>query len=307
MTGTASELRPPTLDDLPLLVPFFAEIRDAYGSRGQNETQLHDYLTSRHANVPENFRIALQDGRVSGWVALWCPQGALDRVYFHVEASPREAGMYRRLLDWGEGRAAEIGSSRSIRLQATVEGNDDAFAEEVRRRSYELVRHFFDMEIDLDEEPPEPRWPEGISVRTFRPGDERAIYDVDLEAFEDHWDPVDIGFDEWREHFLESSDFDPELWFLAEEREELAGFSLCSGERRPDTGYVNVLAVRRPWRNRGLGTALLLHSFREFRRRGRAKADLNVDGDNLTGALRLYERAGMHVVRRYDHYWKELA
>ena len=64
--------------------------------------------------------------------------------------------------------------------------------------------------------------------------------------------------------------------------------------------------MRRPWRHMGLGMALLLHSFREFYRRGTHKVGLSVDSQNLTGATRLYERAGMHVARQYDTYQKEL-
>jgi ribosomal protein S18 acetylase RimI-like enzyme len=56
----------------------------------------------------------------------------------------------------------------------------------------------------------------------------------------------------------------------------------------------------------GLGTALLQHSFLEMRARGMRKASLGVDGENTTGAVRLYERAGMDVDRRYDCYRKEL-
>ena len=67
-----------------------------------------------------------------------------------------------------------------------------------------------------------------------------------------------------------------------------------------------MLGVRRPWRRRGLGTALLRHSFRELRARGCERARLMVDGENLTGAVQLYERAGMHVARRAERYWKEL-
>lgn len=33
---------------------------------------------------------------------------------------------------------------------------------------------------------------------------------------------------------------------------------------------------------------------------------LYVDAQSLTGASRLYERAGMHVVRQFDQYEKEL-
>ncbi len=143
-------------------------------------------------------------------------------------------------------------------------------------------------------------------MRTFRPGEERAIYDVDMEAFQDHWDFFPVPFDDWRDYFIGSETFDPELWFVAEDGDEIAGTALCSSARGPETGWVNVLAVRRPWRRRGLGRALLLHAFREFRRRGYERVGLNVDGENLTGAVRLYEQAGMRVAHREDSYRRPL-
>ena len=64
--------------------------------------------------------------------------------------------------------------------------------------------------------------------------------------------------------------------------------------------------MRRPWRKRGIGLALLRHSFNEFYRRGKRKVGLGVDAQNLTGALRLYEGAGMHIHRAFDNYEKEV-
>jgi len=69
---------------------------------------------------------------------------------------------------------------------------------------------------------------------------------------------------------------------------------------------VNILGVRNQWRRQGLGRSLLLHCFHEFRRRGFHAAALGVDADSLTGANRLYESAGMRVVRRSDVYEKAL-
>ena len=63
--------------------------------------------------------------------------------------------------------------------------------------------------------------------------------------------------------------------------------------------------MRRQWRKRGIGLALQ-HSFNEFYRRGKRKVGLGVDAQNLTGALRLYENAGMHVHIASDLYEKEL-
>ena len=160
------------------------------------------------------------------------------------------------------------------------------------------------MEIDLGTEPAEPVWPVGITARTFRAGEERAVYDVDMEAFQDHWDFFSVPFEDWRDYHLGRSDFDPELWFLAMDGEEIAGTALCSGEVRPDTGRVNVLGVRRPWRRAGWAGAPPSRLPRASPPR-RSKADLNVDGENLTGAVRLYERVGMHVAQRDDSYRKD--
>ena len=59
-------------------------------------------------------------------------------------------------------------------------------------------------------------------------------------------------------------------------------------------------------KHHGLGLALLHHAFGEFYRRGTYKVGLGVDSQNLTGATRLYERAGMHIARQYIGYEKEL-
>ena len=71
-------------------------------------------------------------------------------------------------------------------------------------------------------------------------------------------------------------------------------------------GWIRALSVRRPWRRKGLALALLLHSFRDFKEREKARAGLGVDATNLTGATGLYEKAGMHVALQYDFYEKEL-
>ena len=80
--------------------------------------------------------------------------------------------------------------------------------------------------------------------------------------------------------------------------DELAGFSICRSDPvDPQAGYVNLLGVRRAWRRQGLGEALLLRSFEAFRQRGLTRGTLGVDASSVTGATRLYERAGMRVYR----------
>ena len=64
--------------------------------------------------------------------------------------------------------------------------------------------------------------------------------------------------------------------------------------------------MRRAFRGRGLGEALLRQAFRELSARGRTGCDLHVDSDSVTGATRLYERVGMRAHPRFATWEKEL-
>ncbi len=171
---------------------------------------------------------------------------------------------------------------------------------------YTCKRHTWAMLIDLPELPSQPVWPAGITVRPFVPErDARAVFEASDESFQDHWGHLPGNFDNWYQGNITGNEqFDPALWFIAYEGEEVAGTSLCGYYL--DDGIVNTLGVRRPWRHKGLGLALLYHAFGEFYRRGTYKVTLGVDSQSLTGATRLYERAGMHILLSYDVYEKEL-
>jgi mycothiol synthase len=175
----------------------------------------------------------------------------------------------------------------------------------LRREGFEPVRYFWRMAIPLrgDEAPPEP--PAGITLRGFDPtADGRAAHGVLVEAFKEHWGTPVSPFEEWSQEFLEGDEFDPTLWFLAEEGEEVAG--VLAARRTGDRGWIAELGVRPSWRGRGCGAALLRASFAEFARRGLREAVLSVDSDNVTGATRLYERVGMTARFRFDFYEKRL-
>lgn len=256
------------------------------------------------------------------WVAKG-PEGALAayadlqeederrRYWLDLKEHPSQRGLggAEALLGaaekWARGRAAA-----GALLRGVVASADEPLHELYQRSAYRFIRHTLEMRLELDADLPEPQWPEGIRVRAFDPAeDEQAAYEAGMEAFEDHWEFVREPFDKWRAWMVEHPRFDPTLWFLAEDGAQIAGFCLCgvhaSGDR--SFGYVFSLAVRRPWRKRGLGLALLHHAFREFRNRGMTRAGLDVDAENLTGAVRLYERACMHIVKRQDIYEKALS
>lgn len=233
------------------------------------------------------------------WIDLRLPPDASESAGAAlVEAAVRRALEIAALHDARGPRRIIADASSTNALAGAV----------LERAGFSLYRHSYRMVIDLEGEIAEPRFPDGLDVRTFAAGEERAVFEVVNEAFADSYDHVRGSFDEWRHWLLEAESFDPELWWLVYDGDELVGLCLCRPyEAEPDMGWVASLGVRRPWRRRGIARALLLTAFREFERRGFARVGLGVDADSLTGADRLYESAGMRPIRRHDMYEKTLA
>jgi mycothiol synthase len=71
-------------------------------------------------------------------------------------------------------------------------------------------------------------------------------------------------------------------------------------------GWLDSVFVRRAWRRRGLGAALVARALVRLREAGMDEAMLGVDSDNPSGALGLYERAGFVVHRRSAAYRKPM-
>ena len=291
------ELRPPELADAAALAGMFGEFAQAYGTEHDFQQDIEAWFTNPGMNLEQDARIALIDGEVAGYGDVGDAGKDGKAVYLDLRFHPEHPDAIAPLFDFVEGRAGElVKPGGKIRVWAPEAAQD--FRTLIEDRGYAFDSYSFRMGRELDGDISEPQWPEDISVRTFdRDNDTRLVYEVNQEAFEDEPGHVRDPYDEWA-HWAFREPFDPELWFLAFDGGELAGISLCRPRRGddPDRGWVQALGVRRPWRRRGLGLALLLHSLREFQARGKARAGLGVSGENH-GALELYERAGMSVER----------
>jgi mycothiol synthase len=221
---------------------------------------------------------------------------------------------------WGQGlstwliRDAEVRAGErwpGTRLQVSCFGGNERAIELFERLGYERVRTFWVMQIELDDAPASPVVDDAITIRTFeREGDERAVYAALAEAFEDHWGSEFSSFERWVHDEIEGegSRFDPSLWFVALDGDELVGAATCTVGPAQDVeaGEVSLLGVRRAWRRRGVALALLHTAFGELHRRGVPRAQLGVDSASPTGATRLYERAGMHEIRSWEVWEKRV-
>jgi GNAT superfamily N-acetyltransferase len=198
-----------------------------------------------------------------------------------------------------------------IMLETRVWASNQADQSRLEASGFALGRVWNRMLIEMDALPPEPIWPDGISVRTFQPHEIDTVHAAWEDAQRDEYGFSSLTPEEFRRYLMdEEENFDPTLWFLAidDATSEIAGYTLCRWERpgEPQTGHIRYVAVRRQYRRRGLGQALLLHTFREFYRRGKRRVGLGVDATSLTGADRLYERAGMRPTHQMLVYEKTL-
>src|SRR5919204_261345 len=197
--------------------------------------------------------VAERDGDLAGYADFRCDE---DGVHAYIDLRVRSgSGAADALLE-----AAEASLAGCLARCFVSERDDDA-KRVLARRGYRLIRHSFQMQIDLEARPEPPSWPRGFAVRTYGPEDEQAVYECQQEAFADHWDFRPTPLELWRKFSLERPSFDPTPWWLAESGGELAGICLgdwhASGDRAFGWIGSRSLAVRRQWRGQGLGLALL--------------------------------------------------
>ena len=189
-------------------------------------------------------------------------------------------------------------------VQSLVNNKDEAGHILLRNNGYSPVRYYWRMEIKLQEAPVPVTFPAGIELRPFIKDEHAtAVWQADDEAFRNHWGSHDRTFGEWSHGKFGNPNFDSTLWLIAWDGNEVAGFS--QNRFRKGIGWIGTIAVRRPWRGKGLGIALMRHTFGEFYKRGTTTIGLGVDSANLTGATRLYQRAGMYVAGEFALYERE--
>lgn len=237
--------------------------------------------------------VVLDGERVVGF-GLATPRGGPLGTECLVLPEATGHGLGSFLVDWCEGQAEERHASA---VRCGVLAGDETAKRLLTGRGFAYIRSFYRMLIDLDEPPPAPRWPDGIEASSLREDEERLLYEVVEDSFAEHWGHVPRDFDEWRRGLPLEHD----LTFLARDGAEVAGAVVCHEDLFGDA-LVGILGVRKPWRGRGLGRALLLHGFHALYDRGKRRIGLGVDAGNETGALELYRSVGMWVGGQDDVY-----
>ena len=301
--------RAPTADDAHAVAGLIAACQLADG--GAAEMTADELLDDWHGLdlAQEAVVVLAPDRRPAGYADVLNRRYVRVSVYGYVHPQQRGRGVGTYLVRWGEAwverHMALAPADARVVVEHFCHASNGAAQRLLESLGYAHARTHYWMAIALEAAPPQPTWPEGLAPRTFVAGqDEQAVYEAGEEAFQDTWDRPPSTPERWLAP-TQAPDFDPTLWFLAEDqRGEIVGVCLCRVVA--GRGHVDTIGVRRHGRRRGLGLALLQHAFGELFRRGVTGVSLTTDSESRTGAPRLYSRAGMRVSKSYVLYRKQL-
>jgi len=310
-------VRRPTLEDADAIAALInASARAVLGAQVATADDVRTDLSDPTRNVDDDNWLVIDEGEDLAASLLLYEYPPYTTFVFHGYVHPARTshGLGPFLLDTIEHRSRRemhrAPAGERVVLQTGVWGQNLAAHRLLESHGFSHIRDFRRMEIDVTATPPPPVLPDAVTIRVMiRGSDERALYEAMEAAFADHWGYAPTPFDEFLHNEIDGvADFDPTLVFLATTGGEVAGAAICRPSHAGDEtlGWVGTLGVRREWRGRGLGQALLVHAFGELHRRGKRSVGLFVDSSSLTGAHRLYERAGMREARRTYVFEKEL-
>jgi len=300
-------------EDLPALVAMINDA-DEYDQleRAVTPEGMQHEMTWPNYHPETDCFLAWKNGRLVGYADFLMRAGEEDAASIFytwgiVHPRWRRLGIGRHLMDNVFRRAMQRWRQELGEKPAYIHGSGRDI-EEDRRGLFESlgmhrVRYFFDMARPINNGLPPAEMPPGFRLRTFDAArDMEAVYRVDVDSFRDHWGWTGFPYEEF-EHWVYQPHFRPELWLIAEEEAtgKVAGICLNKvdsdwiAETGRQEGMISVLGVLREYRRRGLGTALLAHGLRTLREAGMDFAYLGADAENLTGAVRIYERMGFQV------------
>ncbi len=231
----------------------------------------------------------------------------------HPDHRGRALGSFS--LQWMEARARQILATLSDHRPRVLridfyDRSDDATAI-FEKHGFRFALAEDEMRRDLSQPIPAVPLPEGMTFVTWSPRRASLFFSVYDHAFRDRPGFPAWTEDIWRHNLTGDPDFRPDLSLLIVDGQEPVGFTICHVESRGDDkhsseGWISQMGVRPPWRNRGLGSALLSELMQRFRSGGLRYATLDVSVNNPQ-ALRLYGRLGFEHTKRYTSFQKKVA
>jgi ribosomal protein S18 acetylase RimI-like enzyme len=284
------------------------------------EELANEYDNLLNRNPSSEILIAEVKGEPVAYGRIWHELGRSgERVFWHIaHVVPewRETALRLAIFRFNETQVQSIAKNQpwpgktSIGAWALDEPND--WREMVLAEGYSTVMHFYEMIRPNLEDIPDNPLPEGLGLRAAKPEHYPEIWSARKEAMREKPWFVESGYDgEHYELWLNEPTFMPDFWQVAWDGERVAGMvenhiPLENQAFNRKRGHTQIIFVLSGWRRRGLAKALLAKSLAMMRERGLEEATLDVETQNTSGEMQLYEGMGYRVARKYAHYKKPL-
>jgi mycothiol synthase len=291
--------RPYEPSDAPAFTDLMNLIDEAGGGRaGFTAEEIGSELSAIVAHFPTDSRLTFApDGTlVAGGVVSTPPPGGFRADLFGgVRPDWCGRGLGRALLGWQYERAVQVHAATAPgepwQTETRVMTGEPTAARLLARLEFVPARYFMEM-LASTTTAPHATLPTGLRSGPPTPGIDRPLYEADLEAFTDHWGFQRSEFDDWLSMRVRTEGFRPDLSRVVFDGDEIAGYILSYRDNDPDRLAVGRIGTRRPWRGRGVASALLAEVIDAAARAGYPYVCLGVDADSPTGAVGVYERAG---------------
>ena len=313
-------LRPLATSDIPDLNRLFAESEEVdQTSEHYSEADLEEEFANPDIEVGKDFVGAYEGDRLVGYFQVYsrASDGTHHKVNVGGTVTPdrRGRGIGTALVGAMLARVDEVHAERhpDLPVKAMMSGLTRNVGQEqlLTDAGFVIDRWTFTMRTTLGAVDAPPAFPEGLELRRYDDTFAEAMFVAHNEAFLDHpnftpWTEV-----MWKQWVTDSRSFRPELSFVVVEPSvpgrvvayvqsaEFDAHFAATGRRE---AYVGKVGTLRGFRGRGLAGALLRHALAAYQEAGYDEASLDVDSENPTGALGIYERAGFVVESRWADY-----
>jgi len=315
MTG---QLRTLTWDDFEAFYKLYGiEYVEKYGGFTMSSDEVKAEMEMPRFDLTTDVAGIFKEDELVAYAEIryWRTPPVRPYLYGYVHVDHRNKGYGTQLTEWGVARAteflAEVPPEARVVLQAfTQVAEGKQLFEDFR---FVNTRQSWMMQIDFTQAPSPATLPEGMRFVTMADG--ASVEDIarlHIGTFRDHRgfqeEPLADVVTRWEKIIEGTTDFDPTLFAIVKDGDaDVALITIVpTSSDDADKGEVSILGVMPEYRKRGIGLQLLNFAFDALYRRGKKSCELNVDASSLTGATRLYERAGMYKSRVFYAYELEL-
>jgi GNAT superfamily N-acetyltransferase len=205
---------------------------------------------------------------------------------------------YPVLLDWCLTEAQRDFPDYKFQLEINQKHIENM--QHLEDNSFKIVRHYNSLRAPVAKDLVDPVLPEGVVIRAVDLENMKDLTDwhfVQQTSFADNFGFTTRDFDTWLKRVKEDQFIPSDGVYLLYVDEKPSGFIWTDDMDAFDLrGFISYVGVLKEHRGKGFGQDLLATALARFSRKGYDKAELGVDTQNSSNALRVYEKMGFTKV-----------